>query len=194
MPDYIPQQTMTMSQTETKKRLHAIAGSASRNKNASGFLEIDFSRWNLRWRARTVNPIAWVLEDIYGMPGVFSQAHWFFEHSTIVLTDKHNLPTGVSPGNHASSWPSSELVWRGHKGGFEGITQKLWTICTIAMVYMSLLGLGIKFLMAGQGDNQILAITALDACADRRQLFQRILSNLDIYCRSLGHDVKPEEY
>lgn len=192
MSKYIPQQTMTMSTSETKNRLYNISkqGVASAT---SGFLEIDFSRWNLRWRSRTVNPIAYCLEDIYGMPGVFSQGHWFFENATVVLTDLHTLPAGVQPGMSAHLFPDSDLVWRNHLGGFEGILQKLWSICTIAMVYMSLLGLPTSFLMAGQGDNQILAITSTDSTMTRAQLFIKILVKLDLYCQTLGHDVKPEE-
>jgi len=191
MPHYLPQQTMTMSNADIKKRLHAIASRSERDEKNS-FLEIDFSRWNLRWRARTVNPIAWMLEDIYGLPGVFSQAHWFFEHATIVLTDKHMKPPGVKRGMPAWMWPTSSLVWRGHKGGFEGIAQKLWSIITICMVFMALLGTGVSFLMAGQGDNQILALTTHDN-RSRRDVMETVLAHLDMYCKSLGHDVKPEE-
>jgi hypothetical protein len=188
---YVPQQTMTMSSSQTRTRLHQIAVRGA-NTPTAGFLEIDFSRWNLRWRARTVNPIAWVVEDIFGLPGAYSQVHWFFEHATVVLTDRHNIPTGVTPGTSAHLWPDSELVWRGHRGGFEGIQQKLWTLCTIAMVYMALIGTPMSFVMAGQGDNQIMAIM-LHQGVDRRSTFVRILAKLDLYCKSLGHDVKPEE-
>jgi len=192
MKQYIPEQTMTMSTTETRKRLHSIASTTASRSNG-GFLEIDFSRWNLRWRSRTVNPISAVIEDIFGMPGTYSQAHWFFENATVVLTDRHSIPAGIVEGTTAHLWPESDLVWRGHRGGFEGIQQKLWTVCTIAMVYMALLGLPMRFLMAGQGDNQILAITPSNPEVDRKWLFTKILSRLDIYCKSMGHDVKPEE-
>nr|WNK16440.1 MAG: RNA-dependent RNA polymerase [Fusarium oxysporum f. sp. cubense negative-stranded RNA virus 1] len=192
MKRYIPQQTMTMSTTETRSRLHGIATTGALRNN-SGFLEIDFSRWNLRWRSRTVNPIGRVIEDIFGMPGTYTQGHWFFENATVVLTDRHHLPAGVLPGSNANDWPESDLVWRGHKGGFEGILQKLWTLCTIAMVLAALIGLKLSFLMAGQGDNQILAIVPSDASVSRQALFLKILASLEIFCRSLGHDVKPEE-
>jgi hypothetical protein len=192
MKKYLPQQTMTMSNTETRQRLHGIATTGA-TRSQSGFLEVDFSRWNLRWRSRTVNPIARVIEDIFGLPGAYTQGHWFFSHATVVLTDRHTLPAGVRPGVPVWEWPLGPLVWTGHLGGFEGILQKLWTICTICMILAALLGLPLSFLMAGQGDNQILAIVPSSSRVNRRRLFVDVLSNLDLFCKSLGHDVKPEE-
>nr|QYF49855.1 MAG: RNA-dependent RNA polymerase [Guangxi mymona-like virus 3] len=192
MTPYIPQQTMTMSSSQTKTRLSQMSYKGSQS-DRSGFLEIDFSRWNLRWRARTVNPIAWVIEDIFGLPGAYSQVHWFFEHATVVLTDRHSLPDGARPNTSAHEWPTSALVWRGHKGGFEGIQQKLWTICTICMVYLALLGLAVVFILAGQGDNQILSLLLQDDTVSRKSVFNHLLARLDLFSKSLNHDVKPEE-
>ncbi|QYN16466.1 MAG: RNA-dependent RNA polymerase, partial [Yunnan mymona-like virus 1] len=194
MQKYIPQLTMTMSQAQVKNRLYSIAYRGRINPGSTGFLEIDFSRWNLRWRARTVDPIGRELEDIYGLPGVYTQAHWFFSHATIVLTDKNCKPDGVTRGSHPRDWPTSSLVHRNHLGGFEGIIQDHWSICTVAMVYTAMFGLDIEFIMAGQGDNQIMAITLTgESTTSLRDMFHKILGLLDMYCRALGHDVKPEE-
>jgi len=191
MSKYIPQQTMTMSAADTKKRLFQIA-TATGEKNA--LLEIDFSRWNLRWREHTVHPISRIIEDLFGMPGAWSQAHPFFFKSTIVLTDKNSLPEGVTPGSHASTWRVGPLVWRGHRGGFEGIQQKLWTLCTIAMVYCALTKIRASFIMAGQGDNQILAISfMLKGAETRASSLIRLLGLLELVCSQLNHEVKPEE-
>lgn len=190
MKDYVPQQTMTMSATDTKRRLYDI--SKPRSNRRSCFLETDFSRWNLVMRSQTVDPIAKVIEDCYGMPGTWSQAHWFFTNSTIVMTDKDCCPDGVTPGLHASLWPVSDLVWRGHLGGFEGIQQKLWTLVTIAMIFAAMRGLRVSFLLAGQGDNHIMAITFPPDIHLRDGLIT-LLSKLEFYCRLMNHTVKPEE-
>lgn len=191
-----PQQTMSMSNTETKRRLYRMANminhSNHRNKQ-TGIFEVDFSRWNLVMRKETIDPISLIIEDCYGLPGAWSQAHRFFPYATIVLTDKNELPEGITPGMHAADWPESELVWRGHYGGFEGIQQKLWTLFTIAMVFHCISDTPASFLMAGQGDNQVLTII-FDVTNDSlNQQAARFLARLELRCQQLNHTVKPEE-
>lgn len=192
MSKYMPQQTMTMSNTETKTRLYNLVKTAKRRDRT--LLEVDFSRWNLRWRQETVHPISSILEDIFGLPGVFSQAHPFFEKATIVMTDKHTLPLGATPSLPVTQWPVSSLVWRGtHLGGFEGIQQALWTACTIAMMYWVLHDQNLAFNMAGQGDNQIFAITFTDDGTPPADRLRKLLSVMEVRCALLNHEVKPDE-
>jgi len=192
MKHYMPQQTMTMSNTETKQRLYNLVRTAKQRDRT--LLEVDFSRWNLRWRQETVHPISSILEDIFGLPGVFSQAHPFFESATIVLTDKHTLPEGATPGIPVTQWPTSALVWRhSHLGGFEGIQQALWTACTIAMMYWVLHDQNLSFNMAGQGDNQIFAITFSDDGTPAPERLRKLLAVMEVRCALLNHEVKPDE-
>lgn len=189
---YLPQQTMTLSSTKLRRRLYDLSSQAKRYNTC--IVEVDFSRWNLRWRAASVNPISRTLEYIFGLPGVFSQAHSFFENSTVVITDKHTLPRGVKPGMPAHQWPSSELVWRGHRGGFEGIQQTLWTICTVAMMYYALRDEQCSFLMAGQGDNQVFHLTFnLKKNQTLSSALLKLLMSLERECEKLNHEIKPEE-
>nr|WLK77437.1 RNA-dependent RNA polymerase [Suillus luteus mymonavirus 1] len=192
MSKYIPQQTMTMSNTETKSRLYNLVKDAKSKSRV--LLEVDFSRWNLRWREETVHPISSILEDIFGLPGVFSQAHPFFEKATIVLTDKHWIPDHADPAVPITQWKESELVYRGrHYGGFEGIQQALWTLCTIAMMYWVLYDQNVSFLMAGQGDNQIFALTFTVPPEEVPQALRRLLGVMEVRCSMLNHEVKPDE-
>jgi hypothetical protein len=192
MSKYMPQQTMTMSNTDTKKRLYNMVKDAKDRSRT--LLEVDFSRWNLRWREETVSGISLQLEQIFGLPGVFSQAHPFFERATVVLTDKHTLPFGAKPDVPVTEWPQSELLWRGcHKGGFEGIQQALWTICTIAMMYWVLHDQELSFLMAGQGDNQIFAITFDVSVMSMATQLRQLLGVMEVRCKLLNHEVKPDE-
>ncbi|QUE49142.1 MAG: RNA-dependent RNA polymerase [Sclerotinia sclerotiorum negative-stranded RNA virus 9] len=188
---YLPQQTMTMSNTTLRKRLYDLTSNKERPNTC--LVEVDFSRWNLRWRACTVNPISRSLEYIFGLPGVFSQAHPFFSSSTIVLTDKHTLPKGVQNGMHASKWPESDVVWRNHRGGFEGIQQTLWSICTIAMMYYSLEEEQCSFQMAGQGDNQVFYVSFQLNNTSLSFSLQKFLLSMERRCERLNHEVKPEE-
>ncbi|ALM62227.1 RNA-dependent RNA polymerase [Soybean leaf-associated negative-stranded RNA virus 2] len=188
---YLPQQTMTMSNSKMRKRLYDMTSSAIRHNSC--VVEVDFSRWNLRWRGYTVNPISRTLEKIFGLPGVFSQAHPFFQSATVVLTDKHTLPRGVKSGVHASLWPESDLVWRNHRGGFEGIQQTLWTICTLSMMYFSLRDENCSFKMAGQGDNQVFYLTFNKGVNNISPLLLKLLTSIERECERLNHEVKPEE-
>lgn len=188
---YLPQQTMTMSNTTLRRRLYDLT--ANENKPNTCLVEVDYSRWNLRWRASTVNPIARTLEKIFGLPGVFSQAHYFFSSSTVVITDKHTLPPGVKKGMPAHRWPESPLVWRNHLGGFEGIQQTLWTICTIAMMYFSLEEELCTFKMAGQGDNQVFYVSFDITNRSRQFSLMLLLDALERRSALLNHEVKPEE-
>lgn len=190
MKKYFPQQTMTMSDTEQKQVLCEM-GNLGRGKKKA-IIEIDFSRWNLRWRKWTVNQVARVLEDCYGLPGVFSQAHEYFSRCTVTVTDSHNPPPGADPKKSIHEWPESDLLWRNHLGGFEGIQQKLWTICTIGMIYMGLEGTGCSFKLAGQGDNQVLLIS-IPEDKDMKQTVIQILAKLSVESFFLNHEVKPEE-
>ncbi|WGM49901.1 MAG: putative RNA-dependent RNA polymerase [Trichoderma harzianum negative-stranded virus 2] len=189
---YMPQQTMTMSSTKLKRRLYDLTINEKRKNTC--IVEVDFSRWNLRWRAASVNPISRTLEKIFGLRGVFSQAHYFFESSTFVMTDKHTLPKGVKQGVPAYLWPESDLVWRGHRGGVEGIQQTLWTICTIAMMYFALRREECSFQMAGQGDNQVFHLMFnLRQDETLSYALMKLLNALERECAKLNHEVKPEE-
>jgi hypothetical protein len=192
MKKYMPQQTMTMSNNETRQRMYDLVKNA-RAKDRT-LLEVDFSRWNLRWREETVNPIASQLEDIFGLEGVFSQAHPFFTRATIVMTDKHSLPPGADPNKPVTEWPTSNLLSRNdHYGGLEGIQQGLWTKCTIAMMYWVLHDQNVSFCMAGQGDNQIFAITFDTTNKEMADQLRKLLAVMEIRCKLLNHEVKPDE-
>lgn len=188
---YLPQQTMTMSNTKLRHRMYDLTSGKKRDNTC--LVEVDFSRWNLRWRAPSVNPISRTLESIFGLPGVFSQAHQFFESSTIVVTDKHTLPKGVRKGMHARDWPESDIVWRGHGGGFEGIQQTLWTICTLAMMYYSLRDEECSFKMAGQGDNQVFYVSFNLKGQSMQTALLDFLRSMERESERLNHEVKPDE-
>jgi hypothetical protein len=192
MKPYLPHQTMTMSSAEVRDRLHKMTKNSKHRETA--LVESDLSRWNLRMRESTMAPVTSILEDVFGLPGVFSQAHWFFSHSTIVLTDKHELPEGASRDKPINEWPEGALLWRNrHLGGFEGITQKPWTIFTICMMLIVLHDKNVSFIMAGQGDNHVFALSFDTSKVSIREQLTDVLACMQVRCSYLNHDVKPEE-
>jgi len=198
MEIYFPQQTMTMSDAETKKRLYQMACGSTKRNRAIG--EFDFSRWNLNFREDFEYVIGRQIDHMHGTHGMFIRGHDYFSRSTICVTDRHYLPDGVKPGVNARDWPRSSLVWGPdrsgngprHYGGFEGIRQKMWTILTILICYMSLLRFPVSFIMAGQGDNQVLVITSLDG-TKIGDMLPRVLAEFEYRALMVNQVVKPDE-
>lgn len=193
MKDYFPQQTMTMSDAETKTRLYNMTFRTKGRKSA--VLEVDFSRWNLAMRESLVKFVGRILEKPFGLPGIFSQAHAFFSRATWVLTDKHSLPDGAYPNTCAHDWPDSELKWgkyQIHLGGAEGLRQKKWTVATVGMSYIVMWDSDTTFIVAAQGDNLVLVLSFPE---DADVVFRMIqlLAKMEVRCRSLNHTVKPDE-
>lgn len=192
MADYMPQQTMTMTDSQTKTRLFNMAFKTKKQTRKRAVLELDYSTWNSRMRKHMVNSVARIAERCFGLPGVFSQFHSFCARSTIILTDKHSLPSGAKPKTSVHDWPESELVWRNHYGGFEGIQQKLWTMCTVGLIYFCVWDTDIVFIMAGQGDNQVLVLECSEYM-DLRHVIVDLLAKLEVRSKLVNQLVKPEE-
>lgn len=192
MEHYFPQQTMTMSEAAQKKRLYDMIKNWDAPDRAQ--LEVDFATWNNRWNKWTCDPIARDMEALFGMPGAWSQVHDFFTNATIVVTDKNMIPPGADPKKHVDQWPVSDVLWRGtHIGGLEGIQQKFWTVCTIAMMYYALHDQPVSFIMAGQGDNHVFTLYFNTATFSMKDTLVKMLAVMELRCATLNHDVKPEE-
>ncbi|QHD64783.1 RNA dependent RNA polymerase [Plasmopara viticola lesion associated mononegaambi virus 8] len=191
---YLPQQTMTKSKVAISRQFLEMTKPHTATHSLRMFLEIDLSRWNLRWRAMAVNPVARTLNDMFGVTGIFDFVHEFFAKSLILVRVQELEPAGIDQDRP----PESDLLWYNHLGGFEGICQKLWTICTYSMVSIAVTPLPISYVLIGQGDNQILSITtskdpsrsAYDTLSDLREEVTRRVAET---CASVNQEVKPEE-
>lgn len=191
---YLPQQTMTKSRQAISQIFLDMTKPLSPEDSLRMFIEIDLSRWNLRWRELTIGMIGRTLNDMFGMPGVFDYCHEFFSSALIIVRVPGLRPTGIELPDP----PNSELVWRNHLGGFEGICQKLWTIATYMMVAHAIADLPISYILIGQGDNQILSIraareTGVDDKLTLTRLRDDLTSRIEQTCASVNQEVKPEE-
>lgn len=189
--EYIPHQTMTMSHADEKKRLYHLVREASRRNKC--LVEGDYSSWNLAMCPQLVNPIAEELNDIFGMPNTFNLMHDFFSLATIVLADKHTLPPGANPSIPVTRWPESDLVWRGHANGLEGLGQGQWSFVTIALCLYCTHDLNVSYNMALQGDNVVFAFEFHDKTIPVAQQLQSLLARIEIRSKWVNHTVKPEE-
>ncbi|UYO08140.1 putative RNA-dependent RNA polymerase [Magnaporthe oryzae mymonavirus 1] len=195
---YLPQQTMTKTKTQNQERFLKFTDPAKNMTTYTLFMEIDLSRWNLKWRELCIHMIGHDLNRMFGVSGTFTVTHWFFAMSQIIVRVGGLRPKGVE----LPVIPETALAWRNHLGGFEGLNQKLWTAATYAMVEMALIpllrdGTILSYELIGQGDNQVLRIQISPNDIPREERIpavrDRVNVALETACRSVGQEVKPEE-
>lgn len=195
---YLPQQTMTKTKTQNQERFLSFTDPNRDANSYTLFIEIDLTRWNLRWREMTVHMIGHDLNMMFGLVNTFTITHWFFNLCQIVVRVKNLRPDGIELPDP----PISNLAWIGHKGGFEGLNQKLWTAATYAMMEVGLIPLMIKGLISsyeliGQGDNQVVRLSIPSQGIPREVLLPEVRSQvneaLEKSCSAVNQVVKPEE-
>lgn len=191
---YLPQQTMTLSKLEILERFADYTKPIVSDELAKLFFEVDLTRWNLRWRDLPIRLIGDDLNDIFGLSRSYTFVHEFFEKSMILVRVAGYEPTGL---DHSPP-PSSNLLWYDHKGGFEGITQKHWTIATYSMIDLALHEFNVDYQIHGQADNQTIAVLVklpivVDRKAYLRRLSERIKTAIAESCRRVGQEAKPDE-
>jgi hypothetical protein len=195
----LPEQTMTLSRQELLD-LFLTSTRPTPDSWVRAVMGIDFSRWNLYWRKETVHPIGSRMDQMYGKPGVFSVVHDFFSQSLCMLRLPDYPPDFVDSTNRHNP-PEGRTLWYNHLGGFEGIAQKLWTSCTIALIHMALWPLGLSYRIIGQGDNQVCILDCYvprdlseeEAKAHIRGLVEKAALSIAEVSAKVGQVVKPEE-
>jgi hypothetical protein len=195
---YMPQQTMTKTKTQIQERFLSFTDPSRNPTDWTLFLEIDLSRWNLRWRQMVIHMLGHDLNKMFGVRGTFTLTHWFFAMCQIVVRVGGLRPEGIELDNP----PESGLAWRNHLGGFEGLNQKLWTAATYAMVEMALAPMVesrtiSSYELIGQGDNQVIRV-GVPIRPDTREnvlpaIRDELNDRLEKTCASVNQEVKPDE-
>nr|WEU70875.1 MAG: RNA polymerase [Eothenomys eva jeilongvirus] len=166
----------------------------------STFLTTDLQKFCLNWRQETTNIFARRLDEIYGLPGFFSWLHKRLEISTLYVADPH-----CPPYNRAhvdlDRLENKQIFIKYPMGGIEGYCQKMWTIITIPILFLSAYECGAKIAAVVQGDNQAIAITKRVhpnipykqkkyLCS---QLAQQYFDRLRMNMAGIGHNLKANE-
>lgn len=195
---YLPQQTMTKTKTQIQERFLTFTDPNRDQNNHTLFLEIDLSRWNLRWRELAIHMLGHDMNQMFGVEGTFTVTHWFFKQCQILVRVGGLRPEGVE----LPEPPQTSLAWKHHLGGFEGLNQKLWTAATYAMVEKALIPLLLSGAIAmyeliGQGDNQVLRLSIPKTERSRSEVLidtrDEVNRRLEATCSSVNQEVKPEE-
>lgn len=187
-------QTMTLSRQEVKELFVALTKEHEGEDLVRLYLEVDLSRWNLRWHPEVVDPVGCDLNDMFGMEGVFNTIHHFFE-KCLVLVRVNSAPP---PGIFENEIPESDLCFRNHRVGFEGIAQKLWSFLTFGMIDLAMIDHEGPYYLVGQGDNQVLLMSvSTEGTLDRNEyiksLTRELTERIELECRLVGQEAKPEE-
>jgi hypothetical protein len=195
---YMPQQTMTKSKTQIQQRFLAFTDPSKDKHNHTLFLEIDLERWNLKWRELTIHMLGHDLNNMFGVAGTFTVTHWFFKQCQMLVRVGGLRPDGIEQ----EFPPETALAWRDHKGGLEGINQKLWSGATFAMIENALRqlildGLIASYELCGQGDNQVLRLSIPRTERSREETLREARDKVNVAlekgCAAVGQIVKPEE-
>jgi len=191
---YLSSQTMTKDKVDTSHRFFDLTSPSKTTGSEILFLECDLSRWNLRWRGSIIHRIGTDLDDLFGVCNLFNYVHTFFNESMIVVRTSAMRPPGIELLNP----PTSDLLWYGHQGGFEGIAQKTWTIATYAMIDRIMINQPGSYRLVGQGDNQVLSYIypSSDLLSQQDHLLltiDRLTRDLEVGCSETGQELKPDE-
>jgi hypothetical protein len=190
----LPQQTMTLRKQEIQELFFKVTQPGQDKEVERLFLEVDLTRWNLRWHPEVIDPIGRDLEDMFGLAGVYTIIHHFFRSCMILVRVASCKPAGIEDAVP----PEGPLLWYDHEVGFEGIAQKLWTCATYSMIDLGMEGFQGRYYLVGQADNQII-LTTIDCLnvPERRSHVQQAASSvtemIETECRKVGQEAKPDE-
>jgi hypothetical protein len=193
----LPEQTMTLNRQELLD-LFLTSTKPTPGSWVRVVMSIDFTKWNTMWRKEAVHPIGRRMDQMFGKEGVFSVVHEFFEECLCLLRLPEYPPDHVTKDNRHDP-PEGRSLWYNHRGGFEGITQKLWTSCTIALIHMALWELGLSYRIIGQGDNQVCIIEVYIPPTLTEEMIQtyvrdvvdRAAAEISRVGATVGQEVKP---
>ncbi|DBA36854.1 TPA_asm: L [Carrot gammacytorhabdovirus 1] len=161
-----PNITMTDSLLSLSKKIYSVSHRQSLNSRQAGFstfkdvtiiVNIDFEKWNLNFRRETTFPLFEAMGDLYGLEHLYNRTYDIFENSLIYLADGKYRPKIDKRRNVFILDPP--YCYTGHKGGFEGLRQKGWTVFTDCGLELICARHKCSYTIMGQGDNQVLALT-----------------------------------
>lgn len=191
---YLPQQTMTLSKQEIQELFHKVTEASDDEDLERLFLEVDLTRWNLRWHPEVVDPVGQDLDDMFGLPGVYTAIHHFFSQCMILVRVPVCEPQGINDPNP----PETDLLFYNHEVGFEGIGQKPWSFLTYGMIDLAAGDFSHRYYLIGQADNQIVLMSInctdiIDRKEHLRATAARVKSRIQEECTKVGQEAKPDE-
>ncbi|AIB06812.1 L protein [Fox fecal rhabdovirus] len=193
----LPEITMMQGQIDLWKTFKGAVRTVSQEKSTHHMIHVDFEKWNNFQREESTAPVFQIMDRAFGWSNVISRTHNFFSRCFVGYAGRIDMfPIGLT-----DNWP---WCWTGHKGGFEGLRQKGWSVVGALLIrhVMRLTGLHGKVLI--QGDNQVIILeyplasssnTSSLALERHRhsKMTTHFLSVFSELSKSIGLRIKPEE-
>ncbi|UHK03158.1 MAG: RNA-dependent RNA polymerase [Hangzhou cletus punctiger xinmovirus 1] len=185
---YIPDQMMTISEIENLHRQQSAIRSLK--SETTIICNIDFSKWNLRFRHEALKEFGEKLDQLFGTQRLFRDSHLWYEGVPVMSNHRMCPPDFCEDGSPLNG----EYCHRGHLGGFEGMEQKKWTMWTQYSIRVVAFKMGLRVRIFGQGDNQVVEIKlASNQHHRRKEITEEFLEKLASFFKSVGHELKEEE-
>ncbi|AXA52562.1 putative RdRp-complex [Linepithema humile rhabdo-like virus 1] len=178
---YFPQQTMTLSESDLSKRIYKFTEQMKPESYIPFYVMIDFKSWNIHWSEMSTFDCFKFIDDLLGVPGLYTFTHEFFYKCMVVLSSSLFPPDSVLGDLCKHGDPQEcDTLWYNHYGGWEGLRQKGWTVATIALLLLVEHKTGIQSQIVGQADNQIckILIPRLNNGLSNTEYIKNNLSNI----------------
>lgn len=148
---YFPEQTMSQSELELTKRHASLM---KLNYSKSQIVNLDLKKWNQCFRYGLIKPAGSFLDEVFGFKSLYSNCHAFFS-SCYFMSNNRLCPPRLGSDGYPEIGP---YCYNNHKGGCEGMNQKLWTLITIGVIQHCSYSTSILVHIMGQGDNIVVIL------------------------------------
>lgn len=197
----LPPQTMTLSKIEIQELFQEVTADHGRSGGVRLYEEFDLSGWNGHFHDEIVDPIAMDMEDMFGLPGVFTVIHHFFKECIMSVRVKECPPDNGYEAQRPGRFPrslESSVLWPDHDAGIEGLAQKIWTPSTFAQIDLGMQDFGVKYYIIGQSDNQTVTAWVPDELSAQyaggvKELALKIAQAVERECQRAGHELNLDE-
>lgn len=185
---YFEDQTMTNTEVQVLKRQENLSNP---NKVTEVIINIDLSKWNLHFRDNSVRPLGVFIDQLFGFKHLFAETHRWFLLACILCNSRLCPPDYDLATKKPIPGP---FFINDHKGGGEGMCQKLWTLINIGTIRLVADSMGLKATVMGQGDNQVVLLQLTREQSRRKdQIRQSFMSELDKGFKNIGLKLKLQE-
>ncbi|DAZ90713.1 TPA_asm: polyprotein [Erysimum virus 1] len=197
---YFPQITMKDPLHIQIKKLWNVSGISSASC-LDPVINIDFEKWNLNMREEFTSSLFKQMDKMFGYSNLISRTHEIFESSYIYSSSGKYSPEISSEGLKLDP----PMCYIGHKGGFEGLRQKGWTVATVCLLSYIADKLRVKINLLGQGDNQVIRIymphsywnnlrfSEEQKVQDSKKILSEYIMSMDNYFTEAGLPIKIRE-
>ncbi|DAF42364.1 L [Melampyrum roseum virus 1] len=196
---YFPEITMKDPLNVQVRKIWKAGGKGQDPFNPN--INIDFEKWNLNMRPSFTDGIFKQLDKMFGFNNLIARTHEIFENSYIYSCSGKYVPKINSEG----FLYEAPMSYIGHKGGFEGLRQKGWTVATVALLSYTAWANKIQMNLLGQGDNQVLKLympikkwenlcyTTAAKVGEAKQILNKYLQDMHTNFHDAGLPIKIRE-